>query len=182
MPPIDKSDRDFVGLIVRNQAKLRAFIISLMPGVPGVADVLQETNIVLWEKMKSFEPGTNFTAWAFAIARYEVMAHCRKIHRQQSALSDEKVVAEISAQIETDFSEGDEMIESRIQALHFCLNTLADDEREVIQRRYSEGWSLAGYAREIGTPSSSLRSKLHRIRNGLRKCIAARLTSPPPLS
>ena len=32
MPPFNENDRDFVGLIVRNQAKLRAFIISLMPG------------------------------------------------------------------------------------------------------------------------------------------------------
>mgnify|MGYP000113776971 CR=1 FL=1 len=35
-----------------------------MPGMDGVDDVLQETNVVLWEKRATFEPGTNFRAWA----------------------------------------------------------------------------------------------------------------------
>ena len=50
---------EFVGQTARQQAALHAYIISLMPGIDGVDDVLQETNIVLWEKRKSFEPGTN---------------------------------------------------------------------------------------------------------------------------
>lgn len=32
---------DFVGEISRHQAALRAYIISLMPGMDGVSDVLQ---------------------------------------------------------------------------------------------------------------------------------------------
>jgi RNA polymerase sigma-70 factor (ECF subfamily) len=37
----------FVKLMTKHQGNLRAFIISLMPGSPNVADVLQETNAVL---------------------------------------------------------------------------------------------------------------------------------------
>ena len=175
------SDREFVGLIVRNQAKLRAFIISLMPGMPGVSDVLQETNLVLWEKMKSFRPGTNFSAWAFTVARYEVLAHCRKLHRQRAALSDECLIEEIAEEIEADFAQGEQVIEMRIQALHHCLKNLSEEERDVIRRRYTPGWSLAGYARETRCSASSLRTKLQRLRNGLRKCISARLTIPTQL-
>lgn len=40
----------FVGELTRLQSQLRAYIISLMPGMSGAADVLQETNIVMWEK------------------------------------------------------------------------------------------------------------------------------------
>ena len=39
---------EFVGQITRHQTALRAYIISLMPGMDGVSDVLQETNVVLW--------------------------------------------------------------------------------------------------------------------------------------
>ena len=49
----------YVSLMTKNQGNLRAFIISLMPGSPDVADVLQET---LWQKRHKFEIGTNFLA------------------------------------------------------------------------------------------------------------------------
>ena len=48
--------RKFVGLIVRHQTKLRAYIISLMPGDSDVADVLQETNIILLSLIHISEP------------------------------------------------------------------------------------------------------------------------------
>ncbi|MCH7225436.1 sigma factor [Haloferula sp. A504] len=62
----------YVKLMTEHQGNLRAFIISLMPGSPDVADVLQETNAALWQKRAKFEPGSNFIAWSFQIARYEV--------------------------------------------------------------------------------------------------------------
>ncbi|PQJ27627.1 hypothetical protein BSZ32_03355 [Rubritalea profundi] len=62
----------FIGEITRIQSQLRAYIISLMPGASGAEDVLQETNLVLWEKRAKFEQGTNFRAWVCAIARLEV--------------------------------------------------------------------------------------------------------------
>ena len=40
---------EFVSQIAKHQAALHAYIISLMPGMDGVDDVLQETNMVLWE-------------------------------------------------------------------------------------------------------------------------------------
>lgn len=171
--------REFVGLIVSHQPNLRAYIISLIPGVPGTADVLQETNLVLWQKMKSFKPGTNFTAWAFAVARFEVKAHCRKLHRQSAMLADEKLAEELAAQISTEFDSGLDAIEARIQALQFCMQKLNENERELIRQRYGEKSTLAEYARQTGSSNSSLRTTLQRLRIGLRKCISERLAIAP---
>ena len=54
---------EFVGQIARHQAALHASIISLMPGMDGGDEVLQETNVVPWEKRLSGEPRTNFRAY-----------------------------------------------------------------------------------------------------------------------
>ena len=80
---------EFVSQIARHQSALHAYIISLMPGVDGVDDVLQETNLVLWEKRRTFEPGSNFRAWACAIARFRVMGHRRKLARLGFQLLDD---------------------------------------------------------------------------------------------
>ena len=68
-----KQEGEFVSQITRHQAVLRNYIVSMMPGMDGVDDVLQETNILLWEKRASCEMGTNFRAWASSIARFKVM-------------------------------------------------------------------------------------------------------------
>ena len=66
---------DFVQLMIGCQSRLYAFIMSLVCDPEHAADILQQTNIVMWEKSDQFEPGTNFTAWTFQIARYQVLAH-----------------------------------------------------------------------------------------------------------
>lgn len=49
-------------------------------------DILQEVNIVLWEKRKSFKPGSNFGAWACTVARYKVLEHRRAEARRNGFL------------------------------------------------------------------------------------------------
>ena len=57
---------------------IRAYIITQIPGSPDVRDILQEVNVVLWEKRGTFKEGTNFGAWACTVARYKVLEHRRK--------------------------------------------------------------------------------------------------------
>ena len=98
----------FVGQITRHQSMLKAFIVSLMPGIDGVDDVLQQTNLVLWEKRECFRPGSNFRAWACTIARLEVKSHRRRMVRQgKLSLSEElsEMLAEHSVASPTEIDE-----------------------------------------------------------------------------
>lgn len=161
----------FVGLIARHQAALHAYIISLMPGVDGVDDVLQETNLVLWEKRKTFREGTNFRAWACQIARYKVMSHRRKLaHRGQLAFDED--LAEMLAD---ECGAEPEELEARMEALRKCLGRLRDPERELIEHRYFTDATLDEYAGERGQSAEGLRVTLFRIRAALKKCIKSEL-------
>lgn len=87
---------EFIKLLTGHQSALRAFIVSLMPGSPDVQDVLQDTNVVIWEKMDSFEPGTNFKAWVFTIARNMVKAQLKKNRQLQKPSLNEEVIQMIN--------------------------------------------------------------------------------------
>ena len=63
----------FVSLLTDAQPAIRLYVASLMAGCPDVDDVVQETNTLLWRKREEFEPGTPFKAWAFSVARYQVL-------------------------------------------------------------------------------------------------------------
>lgn len=64
---------EFLQLLTSHQSRIYAYILSLVFDRTQADDLLQETNAVLWRKAEEFETGTNFVAWAFQIAYYEVM-------------------------------------------------------------------------------------------------------------
>ena len=163
-----EAQKAFIRDLTENQASLRSYIISLMPGQPGALDVLQEVNITLWDKWKSFEPGTNFTAWSFAVARYSVLEHRRKLRKDHHLIFSDELLDTLSLDPEDVVPE---QIEERQHALENCLANLSPSDRELINRRYSRGHTLEDYSREVGRSANSLRVALFRIRAALKICI-----------
>lgn len=161
----------YVGELTRLQSQLRAYIISLMPGMSGVGDVLQETNIILWEKRIKFEAGTNFKAWACAIARFEVKAHRRKMYKLGTIMLDDDLADQLAEPFQGDTEDNEE----HFQALERCLSRLTPQERELIEQRYFSKTTLESFAASSGRSSETLRNSLYRIRAALRKCIKDKL-------
>ena len=54
--------QEFVSHLTTSQGRIRAFVVSLMPGSSDVGDVVQETNLTLWKSQARYRPGTNFLA------------------------------------------------------------------------------------------------------------------------
>lgn len=127
--PAEKPDdlQFYVKLMTEHQANLRAFIVSLMPGSPDVADVLQETNAALWQKRGKYKEGTNFIAWAFQIARYEVYRQRDRTKRHDRLLFSLKVVQALAEENESMMSE-----DKLYVALDDCLAKLSEKQRELL--------------------------------------------------
>ena len=168
-----KETHDFVKLLTSLQSSLRAFIVSLMPGSPDVQDVLQDVNVVIWEKMDSYEPDSDFRAWAFTICRNMVKAQFRKNKRFQSPALNEDLLHVIS---ETWYHRKGEEENVKLSALDECMKTLKDGDRELVHVRYHRSTSLEDHATESGVSSETLRVTLFRIREKLRDCVQYRVS------
>ena len=68
-------------LFVRHENSIRAFVRALQPSLSDADDVMQETFLTVSRKASSFEPGTNFVAWACGIARLKVLENFRQKKR-----------------------------------------------------------------------------------------------------
>jgi len=157
----------FVGLLTKHQPDLWAYLITLMPGSPDAADVLQEVNMVLWRKQDHFEMGTNFRAWAFSVARFEVLAYLKKRKREGIVLLDEKLLELVA-------EEAPEMLvpsDQRLAALEHCLRKLRPQDRDLLDHHYKSNHGLAEFAARVGRSVSALSVTLHRLRGGLRACV-----------
>lgn len=166
--------QEFVGLLIDYQELIRAYIITQIPGSPDVRDVLQEVNIVLWEKMKDFEPGTNFGAWACTVAFYKVLEHRRKEARRSGRLIFNDQLSETLAAETRDRLPA--AIEDKRRALEYCLGKLSPANRKLLQARYNTPrGEMDRVAEESGRSRESLRVTLHRLRSALRRCIKSHL-------
>ena len=166
-----KQTMDFVRLLTSHQSALRALILSIMPGQPGVCDVLQEVNIHLWKRMDEFTPGSNFRAWAFSVARFKVMEHLRQLKRDKSFLFDDELAAQLASDEEV-HSEGSDRL---VGALEHCIKTLRPKDQELLHNRYATDTNLKSYAEQTRQSEGGLRVTLHRLRSVLRDCIQKRL-------
>ncbi|NWK55739.1 sigma-70 family RNA polymerase sigma factor [Verrucomicrobiaceae bacterium N1E253] len=158
---------EFVSLLTEHQADLWAFIISQLPGNPEVGDILQKTNLTLWTKREQFAPGSNFRAWAFSVARFEVLAHLKKHKRGNWLIFNDELLETISMEAPAAIPESS----LRLKLLESCTAKLQPQHRDLLNHRYQSKDGLASYAKQCGRSVSSLSVTLHRVRATLRKCI-----------
>lgn len=156
----------FVQQLTSSQNRLYGYIYSLIGDHHRAADVLQETNLVLWRKADEFRPGADFIPWAFAIARFQVMANIRDKGRDRCVL-DPDLLELISEELEEPASHFQEMQE----ALRHCLNKLPTNSREMIDCKYFNGQSIKQLAAKFEKSTDATKSALVRIRKGLRECV-----------
>jgi len=141
----------------------------LMPGDPGVDDVVQLTNLVVWKKRSQFKPGTDFRAWMFAIARLEVLAYRKRAGRKSWLVVDDPLALRLAESMTVI---GREIPSHRLgQALDTCMNRLKPAERRIIERFYFANESLRQVAASESASEGTLKVRLHRIRAALRRCI-----------
>ena len=161
-----------VSLIAQAQRRLYAFILTLVRRPADAEDVLQETNVVLWRKRESFRPGSDFFAWAFEIARLQVLAWRARQNRSadpfDAALLSE--IAEAAAAESPQYGR-------REGALRRCLQKLPESQRALILRRYQPRVAVNDLATELGKSAKAVSESLRRIREALRQCIERALAA-----
>jgi RNA polymerase sigma-70 factor (ECF subfamily) len=165
----EAEEAEYVRLLNDHQSMIRAFIISLMPGAPGVDDVIQEANRVLWTKRRDFEVGTNFRGWALSICRFQALAQLKKLRQQRWVSLSDSLAETIAGEMEDELDQAYE--ERRRDALRSCMAKLRHADRELLLERYWHRARLQDFAVMTGRSAGGLRVTLFRLRTALKRCI-----------
>lgn len=168
-------DGEFITLLTSHQRRLYAFILSLVRDPVNADDILQDANLTLWRKWSDFQPGTDFAAWSFAVARFQVMAFRKKIQRSKLVFDDD-LVSTLADEAENALTHHDQ----RRAALTKCLGRLKPDQRDLISRRYQPGACVHDMAQSMGNSPKAVSEMLRRIRKNLQTCIERNLSPTSP--
>ncbi|MBI1372351.1 MAG: sigma-70 family RNA polymerase sigma factor [Phycisphaera sp.] len=163
---------EFVKQLIDVQPQMYSFVLSLTADATATADIVQEANVVMWEKRDDFTPGTEFRAWAFTIARWQAMAHFKRVKRQRMVFSDDVI-----RKLEQTVSETADSVPTALAALQSCLEKLTPHQREILDVRYGNDRSVVDAAAALKRPVQSLYQALYRIRQLLTDCINGELTT-----
>src|SRR6185295_13104725 len=97
-PEMRSNDSEaFVRLMTEHQGRLFGYIFSLLGDPDAANDVLQEANVILWRDSREFRPGSNFKAWAFRVAHFQVMAFRQRQIRDRLVFEDDMIEVLASA-------------------------------------------------------------------------------------
>lgn len=173
MPEKDDQEliRGFVRKLTEHQAALRAFVGYLVGGAGCAADIVQEVNLLLWEKRGQFEPGSNFRAWAFTTARYVTLGYRRQMRKDGLLIFDPDLVESLADEWEAQPNEH----ERKLAILEDCLEKLTDEEQSLIRLRYSGHGEIERLAQKSGGKGANFRLRLFRLRAALKQCVQREL-------
>ncbi|HIF67002.1 MAG: sigma-70 family RNA polymerase sigma factor [Pirellulaceae bacterium] len=164
------SHAEFIGLFAQNHSNILAYLYRLVHDRHDADDLFQRTSIVLWSKFDSFEPGSNFLAWAKRIAYLQVCNFLRTSGRDRLRFS-EALLGKLADEPTTPTEES----QRRLDALSKCMKELGQSDRDIVRRAYSGEQTVKEMAATFGLAVQTAYNKLGRIRKQLFDCVAHKL-------
>jgi RNA polymerase sigma-70 factor (ECF subfamily) len=164
----EKSDHleTCMALFAEHQRRLFLFINAMVPSPADAEEILQETSIVIWKKIDSYEAGTDFLAWCYRIAQLQTLAYRKKYARRML-----KFPEDVAEQLYGKAMRHSDVLEARREALRACREKLLPEDRSLLDRCYGPDSNVAELAEELGRPATSIYRTLRRIRRQLAACI-----------
>jgi len=177
MNPDDPSvppDESFVNQLIEHQIRISCYIKALVGDENDRRDLLQKTNLTLWQNYSRYDSSQSFVYWALATARFVVRAHYRDSKRDRLVF-DEAILdrLEKSADVQV------QAVPKQYDALKDCLSKLAAEQRTILSLRYTHGHSTDHISKVCGRSIDGVKSLLLRLRKMLAKCIEQELEQAP---
>jgi len=170
--PEQEDVSQFIKLLTSHQVRLRAFALSLIPHWADAEEVIQEANLVMWQKFDQFKLGTSFFSWACRIIHLTAKDFRKRQARSKIRFGEEfmDLVADQTIQLEHELAEREELLNN-------CISKLKDKHREMLHLRYQQGLSVDRLAATLGSTAKAVYQALSRVHKALFECVERRLAA-----
>jgi RNA polymerase sigma-70 factor (ECF subfamily) len=168
--PINDSDAELEAGLIKLTPFLRAFARSLSGKRDVADDLVQEALAKAWRSRRAFIPGTNLKAWLFTILRNEYHSQQRRAWRQTDW--DQGLAEAIPA-----------LSDQPLWALELsdtacAMEELPDGQREALLLVGAAGFSYEEAAKHTRMALGTVRSRVARARQALKKNLDGRNPLP----
>jgi RNA polymerase sigma-70 factor (ECF subfamily) len=161
---------EIVQVLLRWRLRVSGVAAAIARDVHAADDIFQQVVLAALEDKGQFRDSEHLLAWAIRASRHRAIDLCRR--RKMISLPDE-VLDLIEAQWTnpTPASWSD-----RIEALNHCLALIGERSRELLQKKYTEGLTVAAIAAQVRRTPDAVYQMLSRVHRSLRECVAHELS------
>jgi RNA polymerase sigma-70 factor (ECF subfamily) len=153
---------EFNGLVEREIPRLRRYARALTRSADRADDLVQETLLRAISKSHLSQTGTDIRAWLFTIMHNHYVNMVRRAMRDEATVDIEQMSSSLVAVTDPTAS-------SQLRELDQALARLPGEQREVILLVGLEGMSYEIAANVLSVPVGTVRSRLSRGRDALRR-------------
>lgn len=169
------TDAEFQAVFDEHKDAVYRFVWRMARSPSAADDITQDVFVALLRSPERFDPARGtLRALLLGIARNLVLKHWRAEHRFEP-LDDEAAAVETAVAAPFDLGRGDigEMVGRAVGAL-------GPLQREVVILAEYEGLTLAEIAGAVDADVGTVKSRLHRARENLRRMLAPLRRDQPP--
>ena len=157
----------FLFLLTPVQGRIYAYILSRWPNKSDADDIMQESISILWRKFHTYEPGTEFLAWAFTVTKFVISGFKRKHKRDPIQFSPETLEV-VNEQAGSYLQEYD----FELEALRDCLKKLSPDAVSLLKCKYEDGWTSKQIASRFGMSLRTFYRNIAKTHAVLLRCMS----------
>lgn len=150
------SNQAFESLVRRNQSLVRGFCRRLAGDAATADDLAQDTFLMAWRRIGSYEGKGSFRGWLCRIAYTQFLQHRRSA--KASARREDAVMAQTATSVDERGG-----VEARLD-LDRVLAALSPEQRAAVALCYGEGMSHQEAADALGLPLGTVKSHVLRGR------------------
>jgi RNA polymerase sigma-70 factor, ECF subfamily len=155
---------DFTQLLEAAIPKMRRYARSLTRDPVKADDLVQETVCRAMAKQHLYQPDTNLRAWLFTLMHNQYVNDVRRGARETNAINIEDIASQLVATTDPTASR-------QLTELDRALGELAIEQRQVILLVGLEGMRYDEVAMILDVPIGTVRSRLSRGREQLRRLL-----------
>ncbi len=155
------------------------FAFRLTRNEADAADLTQDAFLRVYRAWRSFTPGTSFLSWVYRIVTNLYRDELRKRKgRYQEEIPEDNAPQDFGGELPLAVEPIEEYVEQQMsEPVAKALDALAPDQRAVLVLADIEEYSYQEIAEIVGCSIGTVRSRLHRARNQLRKLVTAYSTT-----
>lgn len=153
---------EFARLLEAQLPRLRRYARALTRDPSRADDLVQDTLVRALDKQHLYQDGTNLRAWLFTLMHNQHVNNARRNVREDNSLDVDTVAAHLVAVTDPTASR-------QLRELDEAIGKLAMEQRQVILLIGLEGMSYEEAAAILDVPIGTVRSRLSRGREALRR-------------
>ena len=178
-----KGNQEAFGELVRRyEKKVIALSCHLCGNPDDGAEAAQDAFLSAWQGLPRFRGEANFSTWLYRLTSNACMDILRRRQRREAhsgaSLDDEQSMTQITDMSPTP-QEAAERQELRAE-LRDALQALSPEHRQVLILREIHQLSYEEIGQALSVDTGTVKSRIHRARENLRKILSERGTFSPP--